>query len=161
VLLQSTDQRSISGLNERRSLAAACALMPFDWLIATNPAGCLCGSTAANDLGVEATFIGAHQRTRRIVTRLTFQEARDRLKACRAPRPASCTPPRARPSPSPRSPRSPPACPPSPSRWWPYRASASSWPTCATALPHRSRRPICRPVRYPSRHPLHSQPSRS
>lgn len=57
----------------------------FDWLIATNPAGFLCGSTAANDPGVEATFSNAHQRAGHTVARLTFQEAKDRLAACRAP----------------------------------------------------------------------------
>jgi len=57
----------------------------FDWLIATNPAGFLCASTAANDPGVEATFSNAHQRAGHTVTRLTFQEAKDRLAACRAP----------------------------------------------------------------------------
>lgn len=59
--------------------------MTFDWLIAINPAGFLCGSTAANDPGVEATFTGAHRQAGHTVTRLTFQEAKDRLAACRAP----------------------------------------------------------------------------
>jgi len=57
----------------------------FDWLIATNPAGFLCASTAANDSGVEATFSKAHQLAGHTVTRLTFQEAKERLAACRAP----------------------------------------------------------------------------
>ncbi|MGY2892780.1 hypothetical protein [Deinococcus sp. UYEF24] len=57
----------------------------FDWLIATNPRGFLCGSTAANDAGVEATFTSSHEHAGHTVTRLTFQEAKDRLAACRAP----------------------------------------------------------------------------
>ena len=59
--------------------------MTFDWLIATNARGFLCGSTAANDAGVEATFISSHELSGHTVTRLTFQEARDRLGTCRAP----------------------------------------------------------------------------
>jgi hypothetical protein len=57
----------------------------FDWLIATNPAGFLCGSTAANDERVVAGFTRAHQLAGHTVTRLTFQEAKDRLADCRAP----------------------------------------------------------------------------
>ncbi|WP_407572111.1 hypothetical protein [Deinococcus altitudinis] len=57
----------------------------FDWLVATNPHGFLCGSTAANDAGVEATFTSSHEHAGHTVTRLTFQEAKDRLAACRAP----------------------------------------------------------------------------
>ncbi|MGY2892505.1 hypothetical protein [Deinococcus sp. UYEF24] len=57
----------------------------FDWLVATNPAGFLCGSTAANDELVVSGFTRAHELAGHTVARLTFQEAKDRLAACRAP----------------------------------------------------------------------------
>ena len=57
----------------------------FDWVIATNPRGFLCSSTAANDERVVSGFTRAHELAGHTVTRLTFQEAKDRLAACRAP----------------------------------------------------------------------------
>jgi len=68
--------------------------MPFDWLIAMSPSGFLCGSTAAHDSDVETTFTHAHERAGCTITRLTFQEARDRLAACRAPARELYYPPR-------------------------------------------------------------------
>jgi hypothetical protein len=52
-----------------------------DWLIATNPRGFMCGSTAANDDLVVSSFTRAHELAGHTVARLTFQEARDRLAA--------------------------------------------------------------------------------
>lgn len=57
----------------------------FDWLIATCPRGFMRGSSAANHPGTTESFTVAHERAGHTVTRLTYQEARDRLRACRAP----------------------------------------------------------------------------